>query len=82
MVVQEEFDHDDCPKCGTPSVPGENVSDQALRYCPKCHHDWFEDFNRAPKKGKWGDDLTPDEQKTCYQTGREIKAMHRRLQGR
>lgn len=49
--VQEHFEHDDCPKCGTKSVPYERVPDQALRGCPKCEHQWWEDFERPPLVG-------------------------------
>lgn len=44
----EAFPHDNCPKCGTPSVPGEKVPDQSLRYCVSCEHQWFEDLDRPP----------------------------------
>lgn len=44
----EHYDHDDCPACGCPSVPFEGVQDQALRGCPRCNHEWWEQFDRAP----------------------------------
>jgi hypothetical protein len=43
--VKEHFHHDDCPKCGTMSVPFEGVPDQALRSCPKCEHQWVENLD-------------------------------------
>jgi predicted nucleic acid-binding Zn-ribbon protein len=52
-MSKEEFEHDDCPKCGTASVPGEGVRDQALRGCPKCGEVWFEDLDVSPRKGAW-----------------------------
>jgi predicted nucleic acid-binding Zn-ribbon protein len=53
MNHNEEFEHDDCPKCGTPSVPFEGVPNQSLRGCPNCGHDWWENLNELPKKGVW-----------------------------
>ena len=52
MQSNEEFEHDDCPKCGIPSEPAEDVTDQSLRSCPKCGHEWFEDLSLPPQKGK------------------------------
>ncbi len=52
----EHFDHDDCPECGTPSVPAEGVPDQTFRACPKCHHTWAEDLSSPPKKATKEDD--------------------------
>lgn len=46
----EHFLHDDCPKCGTPSVPVEKVPDQALRGCPECLETWVEDLTKPPKR--------------------------------
>ena len=54
-------DHDDCPKCGTPSTPGEGVPDQALRGCPNCGETWFEDPEQAPRKGAWRPEDEPGE---------------------
>lgn len=48
--VVETYEHDECPKCGTESVPAERVADQSLRGCPNCEHTWFEDLNRDPHK--------------------------------
>jgi len=55
---REKFDHDDCPRCGTPSVPAEAVTDQTLRGCPNpdCGIVWFENLDEAPKKGAWDED--------------------------
>lgn len=48
--MMEHFDHDDCPECGTPSVPFEGVPDQQLRGCPNCEYEWWEDFSLPPQK--------------------------------
>ena len=32
-MIVEHYEHDDCPKCGKPSVPYEGVPDQTLRGC-------------------------------------------------
>ena len=48
LKKDEHFPHDVCPKCATPSRPGENVPDQTLRYCPKCLHEWFENLDAPP----------------------------------
>jgi ribosomal protein L37AE/L43A len=46
----EEFEHDDCPQCTTPSVPAEDIKDQTFRSCPKCGHEWYEDLYTPAKK--------------------------------
>lgn len=48
IETREAFQHDVCPKCGCASLPFEGVPDQALRGCPRCLHEWFEDLNSAP----------------------------------
>lgn len=48
-MIDEEYEHDDCPECGTPSEPAEDVPDQALRGCPQCDHVWFEDLSQPAK---------------------------------
>ena len=48
--VNENYEHDDCPKCGTPSVPYEGVPDQSFRGCENCGHEWFEDLTLPPYK--------------------------------
>lgn len=50
--VQENYEHDDCPECGTPSVPFEGVPDQSFRGCEKCGHEWFEDLTAPPHRAK------------------------------
>lgn len=51
-MTTEHYEHDDCPLCGTPSVPFEGVSDQSLRGCPNpwCLHGWREDLTAKPKR--------------------------------
>lgn len=44
MASNEHFDHEDCPECGSVSVPCEHIPDQTLRGCPKCEHTWFENL--------------------------------------
>lgn len=48
--VVEQVEHDDCPNCGTPSIPAEGVPDQSLRGCEDCGEMWFEDLNEPPRK--------------------------------
>lgn len=58
--MKEHFEHDVCPKCGTKSLPAEKVTDQTLRYCPKCHHEWFEDLTQPPTQAFHRENLPGD----------------------
>ena len=49
-AVKEQFTHDVCSRCQTPSVPAESVPDQSLRNCPACGVSWFEDLSSPPLK--------------------------------
>ena len=51
--MKEHFEHDDCCKCGIPSVPAEGVPDQTLRGCTKCGDVWFEDLGEPPYKAEF-----------------------------
>lgn len=42
-LVDENYGHDECPRCHIASVPAEGVPDQELRGCPRCHETWVED---------------------------------------
>jgi len=48
-MTNENFEHDDCPVCGSPSEPLEGVPDQQLRACPMCGYEWWEDLTTPPK---------------------------------